>query len=67
MSERPPMGELQALVAGYVLGSLMRAPEYGITIEVEQPTDELGFLPELHVRGLRSAERLVVRIEEVAE
>jgi hypothetical protein len=61
---RERMGDLQALVTGALLGALMRAPEFGLTIEVEQVTDEHGYLPELRVRGLQTDERLVVRIEK---
>ena len=61
--EEPKLGELQALIAGAVYGSLMRA-EF-LTIETEMLYAEGG--PEIRVRGLESGERVRVKIERLEQ
>lgn len=50
------MGELQALVTGMLLGALMAQRHFAI--DVEPVMDELGYLPEICVRGQESGERV---------
>jgi hypothetical protein len=67
---REPMGELQALVTGAIIGALMKAsadpnlsPEGGpFLIRVEPRADAQGYLPELLVTGRESGERVIVRV-----
>jgi hypothetical protein len=58
-----PIGELQALVTGALIGALMRQDL--LLVDVQPSTDEGGFLPEFIVVGRESGQRLRVRIEEL--
>jgi hypothetical protein len=57
------MGDLQALVTGYIAMALHQAAKGPLRIEVEIPTDEQGYLPEVWVRGIVSGERLCIKVE----
>lgn len=53
--------EFQALVTGAVMGSLMKAAEVGIMIDVEPVMDEGGnFTEKINVRGRETGEELLV-------
>ena len=59
MSEK--LTDLQALVAGAVLGGLMKAPEAGLMIDVEPVVDDAGnYTGAIRVRGRESGEELLI-------
>lgn len=59
------MTELQALVTGFIAGSLIRANDSPLKVSINIPQDKQGnFLPVIHVTGRVSGERLVVRVQK---
>ena len=52
--------EFQALVTGAVMGSLMKAAEVGIMIDVEPVMDGENFTEKIKVRGRETGEELLV-------
>jgi hypothetical protein len=58
------ISDFQALVTGAILGTLMRADEYGFQIDAEPVTDDDGrYRPAILVTGRVSGEQLVIQVE----
>ena len=64
---REPLTELQALVTGAILGSLMKATEHGFAIVPEPITDEQGFTEKIRVKGVRTGDEVLVVVMREAE
>ena len=52
--------QFQALVTGAVMGALMRAPEFGVLIDVEPIMDGGDFTEKIKVTGRESGEELLI-------
>jgi hypothetical protein len=58
--------EFVALVTGALIGSIMRAAEFGLLLDLELATDDDGnYLPRFTVTGRESGHKVLVTIEPV--
>ncbi len=59
--------ELQMLVTGAILGSLMRAPEVGLNVDTEAIVDADGYTGQIKVTGRESGETVLVAVMAEAD
>jgi hypothetical protein len=58
------MTDFQALITGFVVGALLKAPESGFNIYAETVVDQDGnYRPTILVSGLGTGEKIVITVD----